>query len=101
MVKSDAKKPTKMVKNKEVELKEYLIDYDMFSVEEIVKIVGFFHTIENINKGRKYNKKEVIEKYKEYRNILNNKSLEKQYDKMLENMTKASIYKTMKSLMEE
>ena len=61
-------------------IKEYAIDYDMFTVEEIVKIVNFFKIIENINKNRRYKKDEVIEKYNEYRNILNNKSLEKQYD---------------------
>ena len=81
-------------------IKEYAIDYDMFTVEEIVKIVNFFKVIENINKNRRYKKDEVIEKYNEYRNILNNKSLEKQYDKMMEKRSNVSIYQTMKMVME-
>ena len=83
----------------ELELKEYLIDYDMFNLEEIVKIISFFELIEKVNKGKKYKKEEVINKYNEYRSILNNKSLEKKYDAMLLKMTGASIYHTMKDLM--
>ena len=86
--------------SKELELKEYDIDYDMFSLEEIVKIVAFFDLIEKINRGRKYKKEDAINKYNEYRNILNNKSLEKKYDKMLFNLSKVSIYHTMKDIME-
>ena len=86
--------------SKELELKEYNIDYDMFSLEEIVKIVAFFDLIEKINRGRKYKKEDAINKYNEYRNILNNKSLEKKYDKMLFNLSKVSIYHTMKDIME-
>jgi len=86
--------------SKELELKEYDIDYDMFSLEEIVKIVAFFDLIEKINRGRKYKKEDAINKYNEYRNILNNKSLEKKYDKMLFNLSKVSIYHTMKEIME-
>ena len=85
--------------NKEkLELKEYTIDYDMFSLEEIVKIIAFFELIEKINKKKKYDKAKTIEKYNEYRSILNNKSLEKKYDKMLEKLTGASIYHTMKEI---
>ena len=88
--------------NKEkLELKEYTIDYDMFSLEEIVKIIAFFELIEKINKKKKYDKTKTIEKYNEYRNILNNKSLEKKYDKMLEKLTGASIYHTMKEIMND
>ena len=94
-------KNQKPVKKEKEELKEYLIDYDMFSLEEIVHIVSFFHLIENIHKGKKHNKEEVKEKYKEYRNILNNKSLEKKYDKMLFKMSNASIYDIMKDINNE
>ena len=86
--------------SKELELKEYDIDYDMFSLEEIVKIVGFFDLIEKINRGRKYKKEDAINKYNEYRSILNNKALEKKYDKMLYDLDKISIYHTMKDIME-
>lgn len=84
-------------KDKEFE-KEYKIDYDMFDTCEIVKIFAFFKLIEAINKGRHYKKDEVNERYKEYRNILNNISLEKQYDKMLEEVSKVSIYQTIKQI---
>ena len=88
--------------NKEkLELKEYTIDYDMFSLEEIVKIIAFFELIEKINKKKKYDKTKTIEKYNEYRSILNNKSLEKKYDKMLEKLTGASIYHTMKEIIND
>ena len=88
--------------NKEkLELKEYTIDYDMFSLEEIVKIIAFFELIEKINKKKKYDKAKTIEKYNEYRSILNNKSLEKKYDKMLEKLTGASIYHTMKEIISD
>lgn len=82
------------------EEKEYFIDYELFSVEEIVKICAFFKLIENISKGRKYKKDEVIMKYNEYRNILNNKALEKKYDKCLQEERKVSIYDTMKRVSE-
>ena len=88
--------------NKEkLELKEYTIDYDMFSLEEIVKIIAFFELIEKINKKKKYDKTKTIEKYNEYRSILNNKRLEKKYDKMLEKLTGASIYHTMKEIIND
>ena len=90
----------KETKEEKLELKEYKIDYDMFSLEEIVKIVSFFELIKKVNNKRKYNKEEVINKYNEYRNILNNKSLEKKYDKMLYDLDKISIYHTMKDIME-
>lgn len=90
----------KETKEEKLELKEYKIDYDMFSLEEIVKIVSFFELIKKVNNKRKYNKEEVINKYNEYRSILNNKALEKKYDKMLYDLDKISIYHTMKDIME-
>lgn len=77
---------------------DYLIDYDMFNVEEIVKIISFMKLIED-NSKRKVNKQLLIDKYKEYRSILNNKTLEKQYDKMLLKKSNVSIYETMKNIM--
>ena len=67
------------MKKKDQEIvNDYLIDYDMFSVEEIVKIIGFMKLIED-TKRKKVSKQLLIEKYNEYRTILNNKTLEKQY----------------------
>jgi len=77
---------------------DYIIDYDMFSVEEIVKIIGFMKLIED-TKRKKVSKQLLIEKYNEYRTILNNKTLEKQYDKMLLKKSNISIYDTMKNIL--
>ncbi len=93
-------KKIKENKEEKLELKEYKIDYDMFSLEEIIKIVSFFDLIKKVNNKKKYNKTDVIDKYNEYRSILNNKSLEKKYDKMLYDLDKISIYHTMKAIIE-
>ena len=81
-------------KNQEL-VNDYLIDYDMFSVEEIVKIINFMRLVED-TKRKKVNKDLLVSKYNEYRNILNNKTLEKQYDKMLLKTSGVSIYETVK-----
>lgn len=73
---------------------DYQIDYDLFNVEEIVKIINFFKMIEH---HKRISKDELIRAYHEYQRILNNKSLEKQYDKMMEKQTGISIYHTMKN----
>ena len=73
----------------------YEIDYDMFTTIEIVKIIEFFRLIES-TKTKKINSKMLIEKYHEYQNILNNKSLEKKYDKMLQKKSNISIWDTIK-----
>lgn len=78
-------------------MEEYKIDYDMFEVLEIVKIIDFFRLIESTKK-RKVSKALLKEKYNEYRNIINNKALEKKYDKMLYDKSKVSIYEVIKEL---
>lgn len=88
------------MKKKDQEIiNDYLIDYDMFSVDEIVKIISFMKLIED-TKRKKVNKQLLISKYNEYRTILNNKTLEKQYDKMLLKKSNVSIYETMKNILE-
>ena len=77
--------------------KEYIIDYDLFSVSEIVKIVNFMQLIEK-TKTKRVDKDLLNIKYNEYRSILNNKALEKKYDKMLYDKSKVSIYQVMKDL---
>ena len=74
----------------------YQIDYDMFSTMEIVKIIEFFRLIES-TKTKKVNPKILVEKYREYQNILKNKTLEKKYDKMLQNKSSVSIWETVKN----
>lgn len=71
------------------------IDYELFNAMEIVKIIEFFCLIEK-TKTKKINPDVLVERYKEYRNIINNKALEKQYDKMLYKKSKVSIYEVMK-----
>ena len=73
----------------------YEIDYDMFTTMEVVKIIEFFRLIES-TKTKKVNPNMLIEKYHEYQNILNNKSLEKKYDKMLQKKSHVSIWDTVK-----
>jgi uncharacterized protein YktA (UPF0223 family) len=76
---------------------EYKIDYDMFTVEEIIRIINFFRLIEQ-TKSRKISRQILTDEYREYRNIINNKALEKKYDKMLFEMSGVSIYQVMKKL---
>ena len=85
-------------KNKEI-ISNYEINFDLFNVEETIKIISFMRLIEETKK-RKVSSKLLIEKYNEYRNILNNKSLEKQYDKMLEKKCGISIYRIMHNIMD-
>lgn len=73
----------------------YVIDYDLFTTFEVIKIIEFFKLIENI-KYKKVSEKVLVTKYREYQNIINNKSLEKKYDKMLYEKSKVSIYETLK-----
>ena len=68
----------------------------MFEVLEIVKIIDFFRIIESTKK-KKVSKALLKEKYNEYRNIINNKALEKKYDKMLYEKSKVSIYEVIKA----
>lgn len=76
---------------------EYKIDYDMFTVEEIIKIFNFFRLIEQ-TKFRKISRQILTDEYRGYRNIINNKALEKKYDKMLFDKSGVSIYQVMKKL---
>lgn len=75
----------------------YVIDYDLFTTFEIIKIIEFFKLIEQTR--TKVIKPEILlSKYREYQNIINNKSLEKKYDKMLFEKSKVSIYQVMKPI---
>ena len=73
------------------------IDYDIFTTEEIVKIFNFYSLISR-TKHQKVNKDELIKGYKEYKNIINNISLQKQYEKKFEKVTGISIYQVMKNI---
>ena len=73
----------------------YKIDYDMFNTLEIVKIIEFFKLIES-TKTKKVSGAVLVNRYREYQSIINNKSLEKKYDKMLFEKSNVSIYQTVK-----
>ena len=79
---------------------EYKIDYDLFQALEIIKIIEFFNLIEQ-TKRKKISKQLLVEKYREYQNILRSKTLEKQYDKMLFEKSGVSIYRVMQSIVEK
>lgn len=73
------------------------IDYDLFTTEEIVKIFNFYSLIMR-NKNHHLKKETILESYYEYKNIINNVSLEKKYDKTFFETTGISIYQTIKNL---
>lgn len=52
------------------------IDYDLFTTEEIVKIFNFYSLMER-TKHQNIKSETILESYREYKNIINNISLEK------------------------
>ena len=74
---------------------KYDIDYELFTVYEIVKIIEFFNMVEQ-TKTKKVKPDLLVSRYREYQKIINNKALEKQYDKMLQKKSNVSIYQTLK-----
>ena len=62
--------------NKKETLDEtYEIDYDLFTVEEIIKIIQFYQLMGQY-KNNKVSKQKIKEAYLEYKNIINNLSLQ-------------------------
>ena len=70
----------KKYNNKETLDETYEIDYDLFTVEEIIKIIQFYQLMG------------------QYKNIINNLSLEKRYNENFYQKTGISIYQTIKSI---
>ena len=84
--------------NKKETLDEtYEIDYDLFTVEEIIKIIQFYQLMGQY-KNNKVSKQKIKEAYLEYKNIINNLSLEKLYNENFYQKTGISIYQTIKSI---
>lgn len=73
----------------------YTIDFEIFSTLEVIKIIEFFKLIEQ-TKTRNISGEILVQRYREYQNILKSKILEKKYDKMLYDKSKVSIYQTLK-----
>lgn len=75
----------------------YPIDYDLYSPEEVIKLVEFYALVEDANEGK--SKKElVLKKYNEFRKIVNSISMEKQIDREFEKISGYSIFKTIQKL---
>lgn len=87
------------MKNKKVVNEEfsYDIDYDIFTTDEIIKIISFYQNVMRYQK-HKINKKDLKESYSMYRNTINSISLEKKYNKKFLDKTGISIYHLIKSL---
>ena len=84
--------------NKKETLDEtYEIDYDLFTVEEIIKIIQFYQLMGQY-KNNKVSKQKIKEAYLEYKNIINNLSLEKRHNEKFYQKTGISIYQTIKSI---
>ena len=85
-----------MIKLKNNEI-EYKIDYEIFTTIEIVKIMEFYSALTQAHNRANY-PRTLVAKYREYQSIINNKALEKKYDKMFESQTGFSIYRFMQEV---
>ena len=84
----------KKYNNKETLDETYEIDYDLFTVEEIIKIIQFYQLMGQY-KNNKVSKQKIKEAYLE---DINNLSLEKRYNENFFQKTGISIYQTIKSI---
>lgn len=73
------------------------IDYDIFTTDEIIKIINFYQNVIKYQK-HKINKDSLKESYKLYKNTINSIALEKKYNKSFFEKTGISIYHLIKSL---
>ena len=75
----------------------YNIDYDMFTTEEMIKIINFYINVEKYVK-HKISFETLKTSYIEYRMTVNSIALEKRYNKNFYDKTGISIYHLMKNL---
>lgn len=76
----------------------YEIDYDLFTVDEIIKIIEFYHAMTKYV-NHKVSKDIIKTRYLEYKNIIHNLSLEKKYNERFYKSTGISIYEEMKKVL--
>lgn len=76
----------------------YPLDFELFSSDEIVKLVEFLSLIEDINERKKFNPQQVKLKYKEFQKICNSLTIQKKIDRDFEKVSGYSIYTTMNNL---
>lgn len=81
----------KKTNNTQEDKYSYDIDYDIFTTEEIIKIINFYNLVVRYTK-RKVSYQDLITSYNEYRNIINSIALEKKYNKSFFEKTGISIY---------
>jgi len=77
----------------------YPLDYDLFTSDEIAKLVEFLSLIEDANK-RKVDAFVLSKKHQEFQKICNSKSLEKKIDRDFKKVSGYSIYQTIKKYKE-
>jgi hypothetical protein len=75
----------------------YEIDYDLFTIDEIVKIINFYHLMKKYV-HHKVNKETIKNAYYEYKNIIHNLALEKKYNQRFFEKSGISIYQVIKSI---
>ena len=75
----------------------YNIDYDMFTTEEMIKIINFYNNVEKYVKP-KISFETLKTSYIEYRITVNSIALEKRYNNNFYDKTGISIYHLMKNL---
>lgn len=73
----------------------YPIDYELFTSEEVAKIIEFLSLIEDANE-RKVDPIVLSKKHQDFRKIINSIAMEKQIDRDFEKVSGYSIYKTIK-----
>lgn len=75
----------------------YPIDYELFTSEEIAQIIEFLSLIEDANEKKvKVDPYVLSKKHRDFQNIVNSKSMEKEIDRDFEKASGYSIYKTIK-----
>jgi len=73
----------------------YPIDYELYSAEEVSKIIEFLSLIEDANE-RKVDPIVLSKKHQDFRKIINSISMEKKIDRDFQKVSGYSIYQTIK-----
>ena len=73
----------------------YPIDFEIYTEKESIILVEFLALIEDANEG-KVDSDKLRRKHKQFRNILNSISTEKQIDKEFEKISGYSIFETIR-----
>lgn len=75
----------------------YPIDYELFTPEEIAKIIEFLSLVEDANESKsKVDPFVLSKKHQYFQKLINSKSMEKKIDRDFERVSGYSIYKTIK-----